>query len=1228
MRTLPILCFLFAFCQISALSAQVSAESNFPGAYTIGLNAGWSYQSSDVDATLRGFGLGLTAGKRLAGRQGSVFTLDGRARLLYARQYGLDKSPTFDLASNSVLNGTNQLNYREYPASYNLPQGFAYLNHRTDVGELSVEALIAFNRLRERTGVHFGIFGGLGLDWYRARTNQADAFSQEYYDLYSSIDRNQSGRRIRNELRNGLDDTFESVADGNNANGRLDLMPSLGFELGYQFSPSFRMTVGHRITFSGEDELDGDRWSDGTNDWYHYTAFGLAFSFGGDRQRGRAPQITVTQPQRNPHQTNTAITPLRARITNVQSAADVFCRLNGAAVSFDFQGENLYTTLNLRPGRNEVVIIATNTVGKDREDVVIIYGQSGITPPPPPPPPGVNQNAPSVRITRPSQDPFNTNQNQVDLQATVRGVQSRNQVRMRVNNQAFSNFSFDARTGVLTARVPLQYRQNEIVVSASNTDGMDQDAVEIFVNDAANAPRVQIVQPGVDPFTTNNSTFDLRANIDYVNSASDIQFTFNGRRYSNFTFNGNQVQANLNLKSGENTVKIVASNNAGSDQDQVRIIYQQGGPSNNPPQVTISSPANNSETQKTTAYIQASVQHVASKNEIDFYLNGQRNTGFSFNPSNQQITHTVNLKGGANTVRIVVQNAEGSDEDQIRVTLITPQQDPKPPVIEITSPRPGTNTQRPEIQVNAVARHVARKTDLTFRVNGKPVTQFSFNTQTGQFSAPLTLEAGKNTLSLRGVNADGSDEATTDITYTQKKLPTVTINQPREGTETESKSVNFQATVQHVDNQSGITLTVNGQRRTNFRYNANSGLVTASLGLAEGANRIRITAKNLEGQASDEVRVTRINRTPPSVSITLPERSGTTVGRPNLQFKATTRNVSGKQQVQLKVNGKSTSSFTFNRGEVTASLTLRPGTNTIAIEVQNEDGTAEDETTVVYRQGQPPVVTILQPDDQSTTSTPNTRLVAKVEHITSNQQITVQVNGQNITNYTFRNGQITASVNLKKGLNNLKVTARNDDGSDSDNVRVTYKTGPPPPEVSFTAPAKPGTTVNSPTYTVRATTKGIRSASELALKVNGTPIQDFQFNSRNGSLSATITLKEGKNRLQLIGETNAGKDQDDTDITLVVANKPVVTILSTTTPASNPLNPNVASCGFEARVTNVRGLRQIQVTVNGTAQPGFTFDASSGIVSGTIQLTRGQNTLQIVGTNRDGSGEATKRIDF
>jgi hypothetical protein len=146
--------------------------------------------------------------------------------------------------------------------------------------------------------------------------------------------------------------------------------------------------------------------------------------------------------------------------------------------------------------------------------------------------------------------------------------------------------------------------------------------------------------------------------------------------------------------------------------------------------------------------------------------------------------------------------------------------------------------------------------------------------------------------------------------------------------------------------------------------------------------------------------------------------------------------------------------------------------------------------------------------------------------------------------------------------------------------------------------------------------------------VNGTPIQDFQFNSRNGSLSATITLKEGKNRLQLIGETNAGKDQDDTDITLVVANKPVVTILSTTTPASNPLNPNVASCGFEARVTNVRGLRQIQVTVNGTAQPGFTFDASSGIVSGNIQLTRGQNTLKIVGTNRDGSGEATKRIDF
>ncbi|MCB0642886.1 MAG: hypothetical protein KDC44_14655, partial [Phaeodactylibacter sp.] len=337
---LPLFYLLFFF-STSNTFAQFSTQFT-NGYYTLGLNGGWSYQSSDVRANLNGFGLGLTLGRSLYHQPGSPVSFDLRGRFLYARQYGLDPTRSYDIGSNTALNGTQTLDYTQYPSDLNEPQGFVFQNHRTDVGELSLEAVLTANRLREQTGILASIYGGVGLDWYRTRIDQSDNLGQAYYKGYSDLGPETSKGAALKSLRNEvLDGIYETNADDFENYGKLGIMPSLGIELGYYLTPTFALTAGHRLTFAGTDLLDGQQWADNQNDLYHYTSLGLQWniSTGKSHTKGTKPGITLMEPDRNPSYTSDPNAFLRARIQHVNSSADVTLRLNGQPVNFTFNDE-------------------------------------------------------------------------------------------------------------------------------------------------------------------------------------------------------------------------------------------------------------------------------------------------------------------------------------------------------------------------------------------------------------------------------------------------------------------------------------------------------------------------------------------------------------------------------------------------------------------------------------------------------------------------------------------------------------------------------------------------------------------------------------------------------------------------------------------------------------------------------------------------------------------------
>ncbi|MEO1714071.1 MAG: hypothetical protein AAFU60_12130, partial [Bacteroidota bacterium] len=371
--TIRILLSLCIFTLTLPAFGQVSANANKGGQLTLGLNAGWSYQSSDIRTNFEGFGIGATLAKNLYYRPGAALSFDARGRLLFARQYGYDPFRNTDIEFNQALNGSSALDYLNYPTSLNEPEGFVFQNHQTTLGELSVEGVFTLNRLKEQTNIIASLYGGIGLDWYRTKIDQANP-GGAYYDGYAGIDENAPTSAILRDLRNTvLDGDFETIADGYNNTGKVDFMPSVGVELGYQFTPNFSITAGHRLTFAGNDLLDGQQWENANNDLYHYTSLGLNWTVGRRATaRGKAPEITITEPRSNPFRTPSVNGIVRARIIRVNSAADVNCTVNGRSVPFQFINDNFYLSFYLDPGRNEVLIQATNPFGSDAKRVVIL----------------------------------------------------------------------------------------------------------------------------------------------------------------------------------------------------------------------------------------------------------------------------------------------------------------------------------------------------------------------------------------------------------------------------------------------------------------------------------------------------------------------------------------------------------------------------------------------------------------------------------------------------------------------------------------------------------------------------------------------------------------------------------------------------------------------------------------------------------------------------------------
>lgn len=934
------------------------------------------------------------------------------------------------------------------------------------------------------------------------------------------------------------------------------------------------------------------------------------------------PVVTITNPANLNATVGSPNYNFSANVLNVNNRQNVSVVLNGANyTNFNFNPNNgrLTAALNLVPGTNTVTVSGTNVDGTANGAAQIVYRN-------------VNTgSAPIVNITNPEANPFQTNNANESVSATVQNVVSKNNIMVSVNGNNTSNFSFSGSQVRLTTNLVIG--NNTIAISASNQFG--QDAASTVINytpiQTNQPPLINLINPANGSATVNAATYNFSAQVLHVSDKQNITVFVNGFNQPNFSFNSNVLNTAVNLTPGKNVVTVTGTNNDGTDSKTAEIIYRNTttGP---PPVVNITKPASsNTVVNINNANIVASVTNVADKNNITVLVNGSSVANFNY--VNGIVSFVANLNQGNNVVQIQGTNQFGRDDGSVVISF-QPIQTPNPPVVTITAPINGSVSSVPSVAVRAQVTNVSLKNDISIFNNGQAVPNFNFNASSKIVSFNATLTAGTNVIEVVGRNNDGQDQASVNVEYEEIVNPTppivTIINPATDNTVFSSPSLTAQATVANVTNKSGITVLLNGTSISTFNFNSTNGLVTIPLTLVSGLSTLSVTATNIDGVSADS-RTMRYKQAvtikPPNVSFTNPSTSPTTVANNSFSLVANTTNVTTKNQITIKQNGSviNQNAYSFVGTVITIPANLLVGSNTFEAIVSNVAGTSNDISTIIYKEEvapcTKPTIGYVSPVPNAVVQVARQVIEAQINNYTPNTSVSLKLNGSTVGAMTYNSATQIAnkSVLLKSGKNILEVTVSNDCGTNTSAFELTYNAPAPcnPPAVAITSK---GGSVLTKSYSLTALLTDVSLSSQVSVKLNGAL---HPFKLVNGNLVANLSLRNGNNTIEVLAKTNCG---DDSKIVIVNSNPCTKPSLSQLNPSSLTVSTTGSNYNVALKALGTISQRDLLVKLNGKAIP-FAFDARTGIVSISISgLVNGLNRLQISVNNNCGSASLSYKI--
>jgi len=137
---------------------------------------------------------------------------------------------------------------------------------------------------------------------------------------------------------------------------------------------------------------------------------------------------------------------------------------------------------------------------------------------------------------------------------------------------------------------------NTVISNPGNTDQITPtNTVVAYTPPVNNEPKpiISYITPPINGHVVNNQVYKISAQVLNITNRNQIQFKFNGVVNSSFSFNAQNhiIEYNSNLNVGSNSVQIIATNSAGTDNKSTTVIYELPKAIGNPPSVTITTPS-------------------------------------------------------------------------------------------------------------------------------------------------------------------------------------------------------------------------------------------------------------------------------------------------------------------------------------------------------------------------------------------------------------------------------------------------------------------------------------------------------------------------------------------------------------------------------------------------------------------------------------------------------------
>ncbi|MFT4601504.1 MAG: hypothetical protein ACI857_001684, partial [Arenicella sp.] len=920
------------------------------------------------------------------------------------------------------------------------------------------------------------------------------------------------------------------------------------------------------------------------------------------------PIVTITNPANSPHTVNSSTFNFASTVLNVDSKNQIKVYFNGAYMSnftYSTTSKNLYATLNLQEGTNTVTVTATNPAGSDSKTATIIYKKPAV------------QQPPVVNFITPAVDPFITTQTAMNITASVLNVESKNYITVKVNGYPTTNFSYNANTKQVNFNVNLNEGANVLEVKGVNNVGSDYETTTIIykVPEVPKPPIVTFIDPILDPTTVYQSTYNVKAKVEYVNGASDITLKINGIQSYNFTYSASSkiISFTTHLNVGANVIEITGTNNVGFDMETTTINYRKIVPQA-PPVVNITYPGTDNQIfNSPNLNLIASVLNVSSASNISVLVNGQVNYNFSYNTATKILNLPLTLVEGLNTVKITGTNSSGSDSDT-RLIIYKIPVIPAPPTVSYVNPptTPFLVTQE-AFTMTANTTNISAKSQISLLFNGNlvPNALYTF-TSTYQIIYDASLIEGNNIFDIVVTNNDGSDDAMAIVTYKKDEtpcvIPTVGYIHPVPYSTVDNPAVTIDAQINNYSPGTTVQLVLNGVGQGLMTYNAGTSIASKAAVLIEGSNAVTVIVANNCG--TNQATFT-LNYVAPEAPCVDPTVTATTLAPAITQAEsvsviAAVSEVSAASQITVSVNGQSMA-FTYDAGTQTvvinnAALTM--GNNSIVVTATNDCGSATYTYHIEREKCSNALISGSTPAHNSVIGTSTLNFSATVSNATQSE-IQFIVNGiSQAFSFNEQSGLLTAPIDLIVGNNAVSIIAVNSCGDTRKDFEFVHTLPCESIVIGMVHPTTAMATVTESTYSIALHATGTLTSAGVSATLNAAAIA-AAYNQVTGEITINnMTLVDGVNTVVV----NLTNDCSSESITYTInfngCQPPVIEIPG----INNGTVVNTSTIDFHAVVQNSNGVDNVQLLLNGVVQ-SFNFDGQTQLLSASLALNEGTNSI-------------------